>query len=168
MAGIFGKIFVGIYVEIKRSDGAQLASYTHSPLSIRRVRMRGANVTAHRSWVLASKLLHHVMDVVLKPLRGKCWSIKLTQMVFSVMLLSTVKQTNAGRRAGGGGGPSTCVAVQPKMTFALPPCSGRPVLPYASWLKPLQCYQLHQPARIIQQWAVNHGLMDGCMGPLPS
>lgn len=113
--------------------------------------MRGANVTAHRSWVLASKLLHHVMDVVLKPLRGKCWSFKLTQMVFSVMPLSTVSQIDTRRPARGDGasrraGPSTCAAVQPKMTLALPSCSARPVLPYASWLKPLQCYQLHQPA----------------------
>lgn len=29
MAGIFGKIFVGIYVEIKRSDGTLLASQSH-------------------------------------------------------------------------------------------------------------------------------------------
>lgn len=28
MASIFGKIFVGIYVEIKRSDGTVLASFT--------------------------------------------------------------------------------------------------------------------------------------------
>lgn len=30
MAGIFGKIFVGIYVEIKRSDGTLLASHTQT------------------------------------------------------------------------------------------------------------------------------------------
>lgn len=29
MAGIFGKIFVGIYVEIKRSDGTWLDHHTH-------------------------------------------------------------------------------------------------------------------------------------------
>lgn len=29
MAGIFGKIFVGIYVEIKRSDGTWLTPHIH-------------------------------------------------------------------------------------------------------------------------------------------
>lgn len=58
MASVFGKIFVGIYVEIKRSDGTFLASsqtqrdtharQTHARtqahrLSIRRLRMREAN-----------------------------------------------------------------------------------------------------------------------------
>lgn len=53
MAGIFGKIFVGIYVEIKRSDGTLPHTNTHlyTPPSCRRVRMRAANDTAHRRGV---------------------------------------------------------------------------------------------------------------------
>lgn len=49
----------------------QTHTHTHTPLSIRWVRMRGANVTAHRSCVLASKPLHHVMDITLKNLASE-------------------------------------------------------------------------------------------------
>lgn len=99
----------------------------------------------------------------------KGWRFELTLMVFSVMLQSTVIQINTGRPAGGRrAGPSTCVAALSKMTPAMSRCSARSVLPYASWLKhpsAASCTNLHC---IIRQWSVNHGLMDGCMGPLPS
>lgn len=172
MAGIFGKIFVGIYVEIKRSDGT-LTQRHRSPPGWSWWAELTLPLTSAAVFLLASGRLHPL-------LRSVSISSSLRQTnVLSVTALKaeeivlfllpcycrlSVTQSHA---------PVRHLWLETKKNVACPSllcCLPSPPLSTTASAED----ELHAPNRhcLLRQWPVNHGLTAGwvaaCVGPLPS